>query len=247
MRIDVRHNLGEFKAAFESTAKQTRFAMAVALTRVAQDAKTAVQGEMRRVFDRPTSFTLRSVFVERATKETLTSRVWLKEGTLMTPDNHFLRPQVFGASRGTKPFEKVLQQWGRMPSGMVAVPAAGAKLDAFGNVSRGQIVQILSQLRVRSQIGYESRASGSKRSNKTIARQGVTYFVVLQKTGGLVPGIWLRRKFGHGSAVKPVFIYVSAASYKPRLKFFETAQRVADQNLRGHYEAALERANATAK
>lgn len=247
MRIDVRHNLGEFKAAFESTAKQTRFAMAVALTRVAQDAKTAVQGEMRRVFDRPTSFTLRSVFVERATKETLTSRVWLKEGTLMTPDNHFLRPQVFGGRRGIKQFEKVLQQWGRMPSGMVAVPAAGAKIDAYGNVNRGQLVQIMSQLRVQSQIGYTSKASGSKRSNKTIQKQGVSYFVVLQRHGGLQPGIWLRKKFAHGSAVKPVFIYAASASYKPRLKFFEIAQQVADENLRNHYESALARANTTAK
>lgn len=134
-----------------------------------------------------------------------------------------------------------------IPAGYIAVPAAGAQLDANGNVKRSQIVQILSQLRAQRGAGFESRASGSARSQRAIAKQGVTYFALVRPSRGLVAGIYLKRRFAHGTAIRPVFIYVPRASYNPILKFFETGERVARTRFPVHFESEIAKAIATAR
>lgn len=253
MRIEVQHNMKEaFDKFLGGIQKQARYATAVALTRTAQDVKAEIVNEMRKVFDRPTSYTLRSLFLERATKENLTARVWIKDdygsgSSNSTYSAWYLRPQIYGGSRLHKRFEKGLQAFGLMPAGMFAAPATGAKLDQYGNVSRGQIIQILSQLKVQMLAGSSRVATGSRRSNRTIARQGVTYFAVTQKHGGLVPGIWMRKQFAHGSAVKPVFIFVSKTNYKQRLFFFDIGKRVIAQRFPAHFKREFAAAKATAR
>lgn len=250
MKLDVRHNFGDVAKRLDLRRKQLRYAVAVALTRTGQDVRVALYDEMGRVFDRPTRYTLRSLFLKRATKETLTARVWLIDDYGSWSNTHsawYLKPQIFGGSRLQKRFEKLLAERGHMPAGHVAVPANGAKLDRYGNVNRGQIVQIMSQLRVQAFGGYESRRTGSTRSNRTIARQGVEYFAVTQKRGGLVPGIWLRKRFGHGSAVKPVFIYVKSTNYKARFMFHKVAQAIAVRSFPGRLQRELANAKATAR
>ena len=98
-------------------------------------------------------------------------------------------------------------------------------IDSNGNVKRAQIVQVLSQLKLQRSAGFESRATGSARSNRSIARQGITYFALPVQHRGLKPGIYLKRRFGHGVAVKPVFIFVPSLLYRPRLRFYDVGDR----------------------
>ncbi|MDF5999583.1 hypothetical protein P4050_14390 [Pseudomonas aeruginosa] len=45
-----------------------------------------------------------------------------------------------------KASERNLRARGILPAGMFVVPAEGARLDQYGNMSRGQMIQILSGL-----------------------------------------------------------------------------------------------------
>lgn len=249
LRINVETNFPEIAARLRSLGADAANVAAVELSRTAWEVRTAIKGEMSRAFDRPTQYTLNGVLVRPATRTRLEAHVWLKDQGSAgkgTPADRYLAPQIVGGPRGLKGMEKALQARGLMHPGQFAVPAAGAQLDANGNVKRSQIVQILSQLQVQQRGGYESRRSDSSASRRAVGRQGVTYFALPDLRRGLKPGIYLKRKFGHGSAIRPVFIFTSAAQYQARLKFVEVADAtVAERlpiNVNRGIEKAIERA-----
>ena len=59
--------------------EQLPFAAAFALTKTAEEIKKQLQAEMREVFDRPTRYTINSLFLEAATKDRMQARVWIKD------------------------------------------------------------------------------------------------------------------------------------------------------------------------
>jgi hypothetical protein len=199
---------------------------------------------MLRVFDRPVKYTLNAILVKPATPSSLTATVWLKDAGSAgkgTPAVRYLGPQIDGGARGHKGMEAALIQAGLMYAGQFAVPAAGAQLDANGNVRRTQIVQILSQLKVQRTAGYESRRSDSAASKRALARQGVTYFALRQARRGLKAGIY--RKTGtHGSDVLPVFIFVSKAQYQKRFNFYEVGDGTALERFPINFASGMEKA-----
>lgn len=258
MKFDVRDNFPQVKRLLDEQQRQMPFAVALALTRTAQDVKKAEQAEMRSAFDRPTPFTLNSLFVKPATKQSLEARVWVKDTERPT---HYLLPQIAGGDRSLKRFEQLLVQRGVMRPEERAVPGGAAKLDAYGNISRGQIVKILSQLQAFNLAGSTANASGGKRSKAKRAREA--YFVStgpgtrptgkrswrngrMQQT--LPRGVWVRKPHNVlGSFVQPVLLFVSRAAYRTRFRFDEVAQSTIARVLPGHLDAAIERALATAR
>ena len=79
-------------------------------------------------------------------------------------------PQVAGGRRSLKSAEKMLAAKNYLPGGMVTVPGAGAKLDAYGNMSRGQLVQLISALLAFPKTGYNANRVADwarKRAGKT--------------------------------------------------------------------------------
>jgi hypothetical protein len=247
MKIDVSSNFADVAKKVSEIGKQAEYAAAVALTKTANEVRTELKAEMTRSFDRPTRYTLNSLYVKPANKSTLESFVWLKDATYKgTPADRYLKPQIFGGNRALKSMEKALQSAGMMQRGQFAVPAAGAQLDTFGNVKRSQIVQIMSQLKVQRGGGYDSRKSDSAASKRSVKRQGVTYFVVSKQLGTLKPGIYFKRMFAHGSAIRPVFIFTASVAYKPLFKFFDVADQVHMTRLPAIFDEELERAIATA-
>jgi hypothetical protein len=251
MNLNLSTNAKDVALRIAELGKQGRFAAAAALTQTAKkDVQPGIRRLMQSTFDRPTAYTLNSTFLKAATKSSLEARVWLKDQMSAgkgTPADRYLAPQIFGGERRQKGMERLLQSVGMLPAGWIAVPAAGAQLDANGNVKRSQIVQIMSQLRLQRGAGFESRASGSTRSNRTIARQGVTYFALPVSHRGLKPGIYLKRKAGRGKAVLPVFVFAAKATYRPILKFFETGEQIARSAFPGHFEEQIAKAIATAR
>lgn len=249
MRISIQTNFPDVATRLQGLGRQAPFVAAVSLTRAAQDGQAAIKPEMSKVFDRPTKYALNGTLVKPAKKDNLEARIWVKDQPFGkgTPADRFLLPQIYGGSRGQKGMERMLQRAGLMQSGWYAVPAAGAQLDGNGNVKRSQIVQILSQLKLQRGAGFESRATGSARSNRTIARQGVTYFALAKKRRGLEPGIYLKRQFAQGAAVKPVFIFVSTVQYRPRLRFFEVGEATVNAQFPRHFENEFAKAVASAR
>lgn len=250
MKINLSSNVADVAKRIKELGKQGRFAAATSLTRVAkEDVKPGIRALMVTTFDRPTAYTLNSTVVKAATKTNLESRVWLKDDIWGkgTPAGRYLGPQIFGGRRQQKGMERLLQAARLMPAGWIAVPAAGAQFDNNGNVKRSQIVQIMSQLRVQKGAGYESRASRSSRSKRTVTRQGFTYFAIPVAYRGLKPGVYLKRTFAIGSGIRPVFLFASQASYRPLLKFFETGAKLATDRFPVYWDEELAKAIASAR
>lgn len=249
MKLNLTTNSPDVAKRVSAIGKQATFAAAVALTRAAKRGQEAIRDEMRRAFIGPTAYALNGTFIKGATKDRLESRIWVKDnvGSKGTSADRFLLPEIHGGKRGQKGMEKLLQLSGLMSAGWYAVPAAGAQLDGFGNVKRSQIVQILSQLKLQRGAGFESRATGSARSNRTLARQGVTYFALAESRRGLKPGIYMKRKFAQGTAIKPVFVFVPQVQYAARLRFFEVGQAAMQREFRAQFDIELAKALSTAR
>lgn len=244
---------------FEGFEKQLPFAMARALTKTAQDVQAAERQEMKDVLHNPTPYTLRALYLKRATKQSLRAEVWLKDdyGTKA----HYLMPLIRGGARPLKRFEAMLRAIGYMRADERAVPAAGAQMDAYGNMNRGQLTKILSQLRAHTLSGYDANATNSKRSRAKRAQ--VEYFVsggpgTKRTTPGsrrhgpgqaqqhLPRGVWMRRRFAIGSSVKPVLLFVDHASYTRRFDFYGVAERTIAKRFPHHMNESADIALRTA-
>ena len=258
LKINAKALMGDALKALRDFESQVPFATAMALTNTIKDVKEAQVQEMRRAFQTPTPYTLGSLYLRPATKARLEAMTWLKD----SGRPHYLLPQIEGGGRPLKRFEQRLVMTGLMRHDQRAVPAAGAKLDAYGNMSRGQIVQILSQLKTAVVQGDFSNATNSKRSRAK--RQAVAYFVShgagsrrhgFQGKRGkgvmyeqhLPAGVWARYQFAWGSAVKPVLLFVSKTNYTKRFDFFGVAEKTINANLMVRLNEAINRALSTAR
>jgi hypothetical protein len=231
------------------------YAMARALTKTAQEIKKAEVDEMQRVFDRPTRWTLNSVFISPATKEKHIAEVWLKDewavGSSGVPAVKYLRPHIFGGERNLKRHEKALQYAGILPSGMYCVPGQGAELDAYGNMKTSQIIQIMSYFKAFGEQGYKANITDARKAKLkkgTKKNRGYEYFAIRERRGsGLKPGIYKRTGFAWGGAVKPIIMFVKRPSYQPRFDFFGVAQRVSGQVFLQAFDQAMKDALANPK
>jgi len=233
--MDIRSNVADVLRRVEDRAKSIPVATSNALNTTIFKIKDLEVQEMSHVFDRPTRFTLNALFVKRATAQDLTAMVFLKEGLGKL---HYLRPQIYSGARPLKGFEKMLRQAGFLPSGMFAVPGSAAKLDANGNMSRGQLMQVMSALKLAERTaGYSANRTAASVKRK---RGKVPLFFVGKPGGGRLPlGVWQSFRFGVGTAVKPVLIFVKQPTYKKLFKFFEVAERIAAKAFPLHLEREL--------
>lgn len=244
VEISVRSNIKDLQRTLATLAtKQINFATASAMTRTAQDVKAAIKKEMETVFDRPTRWTLNSLRLFPAKKTNLTAKVWLKnEADKGVPPTRWLTPQIDGGHREDKRSELRLRAAGILPPGMAMVPGAGAKLDQYGNMSKGQIIQILSGLGAFNTAGFTANASNSARSR---AKGNAARYFVLRK-GGRAIGVGQRTGKGPGSVVV-VMAFVSRPRYSKRLDFYGVANRVVAARMNANLEAAVAAAIRTSR
>jgi hypothetical protein len=242
--IDVQLDVSGMRADLVDTVnRKIPWAARAALNNLAVETSAALKREMEIEFDRPTPYTLNSLFVSKATTQNLVALVGLKQPIGESrPATKWLGPEIDGGTRDSKGVERALSGSNARMAEVLSryglsgqfVPAAGAKLDAYGNISRGTFAQILSQLGAQAdRLTNETSASRDRREGKAGSR-GVRsrakprYFVGgLDRAGRLDPGIWLRTPFVGGWAIKPVLLAVrSATQYEPRFDFFGTAEQV---------------------
>lgn len=228
--------------------------LATALTRTALAVQAAQQAEMRDVFDRPTRYTLQSVFVSPARADNLAARVGIKDDYTRRSPIKWLRWQIDGGTRTPKAFELLLMRSGAMPQGMVTVPGRAVRLDAFGNISTGQLRQILSQLRIEPTSGVTStlpritsadtpasRKAKERRIKSAYQRAGGQYVAFPNGRGKLKPGIYQVRSTGFGRTdPKPVLVFVSKATYEAgRYDFDYVSQLAINRNLQREVDTAM--------
>jgi len=245
-------------------AKEVPFATELTLNGCAWKAKAAVEREVLSAFDRPTPFVQKGLFVKRAFKNKLIAEVKYKDVfdrggfSWINPVADTLSPQVYGGPRRAKSFEARLRYNGMLPDGYFVTPGPGAKLDAYGNWSRGHIVQVLAYLQQFQEAGFAANITTEKRDKLrkgTKRKAGMTLFAVLpnrtvwgsNRRSGLAPGIWETTSTAFGRALRPVAFFVRQPVYRQRLDFYGVAQRASDASLRSEWDAAVAQALSTAR
>lgn len=262
MQINVTSTLGNAKRYLASTDKQARFALALAMTKTAVDARAEIRQQLPKIIDRPTPYTLNSMYVRKATRARLEAEVGFKDNFQSAPgqSKHYLMALINGGDRRTKRFEGRLILTGKMNRGERLVPTRFADIDRFGNVSRGQITKILSQLKAAVVSGDFSNASDSKRSRKK--RSFEEYFwspgpggVVTYMRNGkqvtakahLTRGVWMVRRTAFGNAVRPIFYAKDGTTYRKQFDMAGIVQRVIEKNFSKNFDESLATALRTAR
>jgi hypothetical protein len=253
MQISIKTNFPEVRAAMQKAAKQVPYAMQQALNKTAAKAVDAVRKEMPKVFDRPTPWVTNSLRIKYATKSNLQAELGYKDRNSAESSRTMIEPHVYSGKRHFKAMEARLMKIGLIPAGWNAVPGGGARLDANGNMSRGQISQLLNVLGAYTEAGYnKANDKTSERLAKGRAKKNIYGFVYwVNKVGStkarhLPPGVYQRVTTAFGSSLKPVLVFVKQASYRQRLDFFGVAQAVIDKEFPGEFNRAFEAAMATA-
>lgn len=237
MEIKVSHDLKKMtKNLNKLERKQIPFATSLALNKTAQKVKRAQRNEMQDVFDRPSRFTLNSVYIDSATKKNLAARVWLKDWSLKGGSaDRFLGPQIHGGPRPLKTFEKLLNRRGILPDGFYVVPGKRAKLDRYGNISRGLLGQILS---------YTNSQRDPLQNTKRGRRGTKAKFILFDARDGKPGGLW---QIADNGGVYPVLIFVKNPKYNKRYNFDAVARQTHRIHFPKEFKFALRRALRTAK
>jgi hypothetical protein len=236
------------QALNDHVTRQFPYAAKNAINAVAAKVIDAEQREMRDVFDRPTPWTLNSLRITQfATAAVLMAKVGFKDGAFKGSNaGDYLQSQVFGGVRDPKRFESLLYLRGVLPAGDFLLPSTATTLDQYGNVPRGLYSKIASQLQASRETHQDQTAASKKRKRKA-ALPAAQYFVGRPGGGRLPLGIYARFAFGHGSAIKPVFVFSSWVSYHDRFPFFDVAQSTVEDQMPLAFAAALQAALATAR
>ncbi len=231
LNLDVRSNLATLEARLDWLQRDgVPFATIYALTKTAQDIKDAEYQVMQQSFDRPTRFTLNSLYVQPATRQVPAAFVRFKEGFGSVPAWRYLGPEIEGGVRVKKSHERALERVGVLKPDEYVVPGAGVELDSYGNMKGSQLVQILSQLKASPDAGQHSTTS--RRSKRTVARAG-TYFVM--RNGRVPDGIYRRQ----GRNLRPILIFVRQPRYQQRLPFRQTADAIFTRRFDAWFAAGL--------
>lgn len=230
---------------------QFPFALKNTINDVATMVQRADKTQMVKDFDRPTPFTQNALKINYATKTRLSGGVVFKDPVRLSDSQHYLYHNVYGVLRGYKKFEGALYAKGILPAGHYAVPGKGMKLDAYGNVAAGTIVQILAWFGANSGTGFfgnSTDATKAKRKRGTKKKYGFEYFTLRKKNRNLLPGIYRRTITPFGTSLESMFIFIPRTSvgYQRTYSFFETSHEVFNNNFQFLYERNMRIALLTA-
>lgn len=247
IKIDVSELSDVSRWSMALAREQVPFATALALTRTGQDVKRELEAAMPRVFDRPTPYALRGWRLFPARKDKLQAEVAFRSAFGSGSDaRDYLGPGIYGGKRVATGLERALRAAGHLPSSWYVVPGQGARLDAFGNVMRSQIIQVLSQLRITLTAGYTRNMSWSARKAiNAQKRAGGRFFVLQPGQTKALPGVYQREFTGRN--ITPVFIFVKQPTYKVRLPMEDIARRVVSERLGPNFDDAWAQAMTTAR
>lgn len=248
--------IDDYKAGrlMNEVKQQIPFAIAKALNEVAVLVKDAEKREMEKVFDNPTPYTLNSVFFKKATKQKFEVNIIIRnEAAKGTPPVKYLEPQIFGGTRRAKSSERQLREKGLIEDNMFWAAGQKAKLDRYGNVSPGQIVQILSALKAFREVGYVANRSANgrtrnplnyKKKNKQI---GTNIFVQKEWGQSLYPGVYKRIKRDGKPGVEPLLVFLENPQFKERFNFFRVGEEIYDKEFENKFNETIQYALATAR
>lgn len=232
-RVNVKTDIKEVTRYLTRVQKkQIPFAAAKALTKTAQEVKKGLVNEMKQSFDRPTKFTLNSLYVKPAKKRDLVALVKVKDESLKArPPIEWLDPQIKGGGRKHKRSERALISRGIMRRDEYIVPGQRAKKNRFGNMSKGQMQKILSDVHAR----------WDRAQNTTKYKRRHYYFAEINGQRG----IWCGALDGGESW--PILMFVKRPQYRKRFRFYKVANKIQRKRFIPNFRRSLNYALRTAR
>lgn len=199
-------NLVSVIKSIRKTNNDFRFATAKALTRTAQViSKEDLPKDLKRSLDRPTRFTQKGFYIQRATKESQSATIGIKD-----KQAEYMKYQVYGGLR--KPHKKLL----KLP--------ADIKLDASGNIPRGALRSMITRAKQGKRI-----TRGAGRSARVSSKVDLFYG---DPGDGRPVGVYKRVRSGSKDQLIPIVVMPSGeAKYEKRFDFHATVQRHAKRRL----------------
>jgi hypothetical protein len=238
IRLNVRFDITGFTELMNVAKDQIPFATALALTNTAKAVKDDIRAAMGSSFTHVASYTLNSLYLQAAKKRELNATVGVK-GDDDAGAVNWLRPEVEGGVRG-KSIEKLLNTIGLPPDGMFAVPGKAAKISK-GNISYTWLQSLVADMNAQGVSGVVTKTNSRRR--KGTSSSTTRYFVLIEKRGKLVPGIWGAK----GRTAYPFIIFVKQPRYGKKLNFYGIAKDTAQRRFPSEFAAAVRQAMATRK
>lgn len=227
----------------ENDDKQVRFAGSKALNIVSRRSVDSQKRDMRLVFDRPTRFIVNSLRVSKfATRDKPESRVGFKDvfqSIRFDPVADTLLPHIDGGARRPKRSELRLRRFGVLKQNEYLVPSRTAPLDRFGNIRRGVMQRILSDLGSFSDRGFDGNRKGNAKRQYVFGKVGSTKGIFRVRGGAM------RAATNQWSLI---FLIVSSTPrYRKRFNFFDNAEKFIEKNIVGEFERQYADARRTAR
>lgn len=236
--LTISFDVSGVKLQLANMSRDTRVAAAVALTRGINIARTEAETQMRRVFDRPTPYTLRSLRTTAARAEKLEAVLRINGrddlgGNVDWSPAELLQHQFEGGARHRKRLEDYLRRVAFLRPNEFIVPGAAAPLDRYGNLSRGATMRIISQLR----LGLDPYAwkTTSARSRRNVKKFGRIFWS--RGDRGLPRGAWVDQ--GPPIGVRPLLVVVRQPRYRKRFDLPDITRRSIKRHLPLQFQRAL--------
>ena len=189
-------------------AKQTPYAIQLALNNTAKTLVAKNKKDMRRIFNRPVNFTLNAFFFKPAKKFENSVTIRRKD---KQSGKHYLEVQEVGGPRPQTGMEKAFET--RLAyAGILQhmTPTSNFPRIKSGVISPGERNRIMSAMQVQRDRAANSPVRGKANRSKNI------YFS--PNTTGTKAGIYLRRP--GSKMIKKMFNFIDRRIvYRPRLKF----------------------------
>lgn len=249
--INISANVDQASKHLKAVARQIPFAASLAINNTAKKVKEKEEHEIKDVFDRPTPYIQNSIFIKPSNKRNLTATVGIKDFAVKgTPATKILKAEISGGERRLKRYEKLLRAVGALPNGYFTVVGRGADKDQYGNMSRSQIVQIISYFKAFPEAGYKANATDksiARRRKGSKKRYGISYFVGRSHDGRGQLGIWQRIHHAFGTRLKPMLIFVQSSRYEPTFDFEFVAVNTVKKEFDREFQIAIDRAIRTSR
>jgi hypothetical protein len=216
------------------------FAVSLAINQTLDEAVHYNRNHMKKVFDRPTPYTLNGLQRKKTNKKKLpmVGRLEFKEfAGKGTPASKYLTPQIEGGGRRTKRHERRLSAVGILPQGKMTAPARDAPLNQYGNLTGAEYTKMLSQLQA---LGEQSMTRVSKMKKRSTFKG---YYVA--KNSAKQP-VGIRKRISKNKSQK-ILSFIDPPNYSPRYDFYDLNRLFMDRTFKKRINQTLAFAIRTAK
>lgn len=212
-------------------ADQLPYFMMRSINDIAFATRDAGISAMKSKFKQPTPWTLKTLWVDKATDKTnISARVWLND---YGNQEKVLTHQYTGGKRQPRASESRWRRINFMKKDEIWVPGPGAPLDGYGNVKNTFMIQLMSFFATFTDAGYDANMNAETRKKFLASQSGsgesVSFFVSKgPPLSHLAPGIYKRVKYvgtTENGYVVPVLLFVKEGNYKQAINLEDLAAK----------------------